>query len=133
MSKFTGILVLGVVVLAGCKTEASQSVGGGDVLAAAGIPGAVAATVLSEQDSTPLVARRVWADATPFASPFPDGRYLAHAAGRQLAVRDLRTGESRLLTEESLWQLEYSSVSPNGELIAYSWWNDAGGIELPSA
>ncbi|UCC82139.1 MAG: PD40 domain-containing protein [Gemmatimonadota bacterium] len=131
MRRAIGILVLGVVALSGCSSEGSRSVdtGEGDLLAA-GIPGAVAATVPADQDSTPLVARRVWADATPFASPFPDGRYLAHAAGPHLAVRDLRTGESRLLTDKSLWQLEYSSVSPDGELIAYSWWNDAGGIEL---
>jgi hypothetical protein len=130
MRSAIGILVLGAFAWSGCKSEASRTVGGGDVLAAAGIPGAVAATALSEQDSTPLVARRVWAGASPFTSPFPDGRYLAYGDGYYLAVRDLRTGESRLLTDKSRRQVEYSSVSPDGELIAYAWWNDAGGIEL---
>jgi Tol biopolymer transport system component len=130
MRSAIGILVLGVVVWSGCSSEGSRSVGGGDVLAAAGIPGAVAATVLAEQDSTPLVARRVWAGASPFTSPFPDGRYLAHGDAGYLAVRDLRTGESRRLTNKSRSLVEYNSVSPDGDLIAYAWRNYAGRIEL---
>ncbi len=131
MRSAIGILVLGVVAWSGCNSEAPRAVGGGEgELLAAGIPGAVAATVSAEQDSTPLVARRVWAGASPFTSPFPDGRYLAHGGGGYLWVRDLRTGESRRLTEQSRRLVEYNSVSPDGELIAYAWWNDAGGIEL---
>jgi Tol biopolymer transport system component len=34
------------------------------------------------------------------------------------------------VTDRSQRLVEYSSVSPDGELIAYAWWNDAGGIEL---
>ncbi|MGD2217031.1 MAG: hypothetical protein PVJ64_09750, partial [Gemmatimonadales bacterium] len=130
MSKGMSILVLGAVVLAGCNPESPRTKAEGDLLAA-GIPGAVAAaTAVAEQDSSPLVARRVWADASPFTSPFPDGRYLAHGGGGYLKVRDLQTGESRRLTEQSRRLVEYNSVSPDGEQIAYAWWNDAGGMEL---
>jgi Tol biopolymer transport system component len=129
MSRMTCILVLGVVAAVGCNAESPRANGEGDLLAA-GIPATVKASNLEKQDSTPLVARRVWAGASPFTSPFPDGRYLAHGGGGYLWVRDLRTGESRRLTDRSQRLVEYSSVSPDGELIAYAWWNDAGGMEL---
>ncbi len=129
MNRMTGILILGVVAAIGCNAESPRGNGDGDLLAA-GIPRAVASTEVAEQDSTPLVARRVWAGASPFTSPFPDGRYLAHGGGGYLAVRDLQTGESRRLTDKSQRLVEYNSVSPDGDLIAYAWWNDAGGIEL---
>jgi len=58
MSKVFGVLTVGVVALAGCNSETSRTVGG-DVLAAAGIPASVTSAALSEQESTPLVARRV--------------------------------------------------------------------------
>ncbi len=131
MRKACGILLLGVVALAGCNSETSRTVGGGDVLAAAGIPGAVAATALSEQDSTPMVVRRVWGgpDVDLFGGVSPDGRYLTFVdwTTGNLAVRELATGEVRLLTDDGSWAepqewAEFSSVSPDGKRVAYRWY-----------
>ncbi len=61
-----------------------------------------------------------------------DGRFLTYTdwdAGN-LALLDLRTGESRLLTNKAIWSEseEYASnsiVSSEQELIAYVWFNEA--------
>jgi Tol biopolymer transport system component len=139
MSKRFAILVLGVVALAGCNSEASRSVGGGDVLAAAGIPGAVASTALSEQDSTPLVARRVWAgpDVDMLGAPSPDGRQLTFVdwSTGDLAVRDLSTGAVKHLTDKGSWSeseefAEASVISPDGRRVAYAWYDGLWTYEL---
>jgi Tol biopolymer transport system component len=130
MRKAIGILVLGVVALAGCNSESSRSAGGGDVLAAAGIPGTVAATALSEQDSTPMVVRRVWGgpDVDLFGRVSPDGRHLTFVDGAgDLAVRELGTGEVRRLTEGGNWMdqwAEDAAISPDGEQVAYVWYRE---------
>jgi len=141
MSKGLGVLVFGVVSLAGCNSETPRTVGGGDVLAAAGIPGAVAATALSEQDSSPMVVRRVWYTNMfdVWVGPPADGRFLPVTEWREdgggaLAVHDLRTGETRRVTPEPApfphGYAESSTVSPDGERIAYSWWSEDKGYEL---
>ncbi|UCC71899.1 MAG: PD40 domain-containing protein [Gemmatimonadota bacterium] len=132
MNKRLPILVLGVVALAGCEPEASRSSGGADVLAAAGIPGAVAASALAEQDSTPMVVRRLWyseGNLEFWGGPSPDGRYLSYVdwSTGDLAVHDFTTGEDSHLTDEaSVDDSEFavlSAFSPDGEWIAYSWEN----------
>lgn len=57
----------------------------------------------------------------------PDGRYLTFAdwtdGPANLAVRDLKTGEIRLLTRDATWNgyAAESLVSPDGKQIAYRW------------
>jgi len=101
MSKEFGVLAIVIAALAGCSSESPRVNAEGDLLAA-GIPGAVAATVLAEQDSTPLVARRVWGgpDVDLFGGVSPDGRYLSFVdwESGNIAVRELATGETRLVT-----------------------------------
>jgi Tol biopolymer transport system component len=134
MNKINGILVLGAVVLAGCNPESPRANGDGDLLAA-GIPGAVASTTLAEQDSSPMVVRRVWySEFADLGSPSPDGTYLTFTDWREdsdgvLAVHDLRTGENRRVTPvpERWGYAGYSTVSPDGERIAYTWWWDDDG------
>lgn len=80
-----------------------------------------------------LVARRVWSgdDVGILGTPSPDGRWLSYvdwAGGGNLGVRDLRTGESRLLTDkEPGWATSdyalYSVFSRDGSRIAFQWWN----------
>lgn len=128
MSKGMSILVLGAVVLAGCNPESPRTGGDGELLTA-GIPGAAAAAV-AEQDSTPMVVRRVWGgqDVDLSGSVSPDGRYLTFIdwSTCNLAVRELATGEVRLLTDEGGWNPdqspEGSAVSPDGRWVVYQWY-----------
>jgi Tol biopolymer transport system component len=69
-----------------------------------------------------LTVRRVWTGNTS-GSISPDGRYLTFVSERNLAVRDLATGESRRLTNLSVGAgefVELSVFSPDGKAIAYS-------------
>ena len=63
-------------------------------------------------------------------APSPDGRYLSftHWETANLAVYDLTTGEKRDLTDEGTWMepdqwADWSTWSPDGERIAYAWFN----------
>jgi Tol biopolymer transport system component len=78
-----------------------------------------------------LVTRLVWegADGVFDNAPSPDGRYISYVdwGSGNLAIRDLKTNTSRLLTNEGTWeeptQSVYSSVwSPDGKQIAYHWY-----------
>jgi len=79
-----------------------------------------------------MVARRIWAgpDADIGGGPSPDGRYLSFvdwSTGGDLAVRDLRTGTNRRVTnkgpESSEWADEGSIFSPDGQQLAYTWYD----------
>lgn len=80
-----------------------------------------------------LVARRVWAgdSVDGIGAPSPDGRWLSFVdwqGGGNLALRDMRTGEVRLLThKEGGWTTEdyalFSVFSRDGSRIAFQWWN----------
>ncbi len=82
---------------------------------------------------TGTVLRKIWADDNTDAGgrPSPDGRFFVYsdrASGGNLAIRDLSTGESRLLTRGKLstthWNAEYAGaaiISPEGKQIAYNW------------
>ena len=56
-----------------------------------------------------------------------DGRYLSFADSPDLAVRDLESGDTRLLTSDGSWGgaamgwPEVSVVSPDARLVAYNW------------
>jgi Tol biopolymer transport system component len=140
MKRMIGILVL-AVMLAGCRSEPQPAADGGQVLAA-GLPISTASASGAEQDSSPMVVRRLlfspW-NLDFSGGPSPDGRYFTFwdfDDTDELAVHDFRTGEDRQLTTwHSLTDSGYagypvqSTFSPDGELVAYSWeappiWND---------
>lgn len=77
-----------------------------------------------------LATHLVWtgADGVFSNAPSPDGRYITYVdwESGNLAVRDLKSNTSRLLTHEGTWQepsqVAYSSTwSPDGKQIAYHW------------
>lgn len=81
--------------------------------------------------------RQVWAgdgvDASGSVSP--DGRYMTFANWMtgDLGVRDLQTGQTRMLTNTGGWEksggvfAQDSVFSPDGKLIAYNWFVPQGG------
>lgn len=141
MSRMTSILVLGVVAAIGCNKEPPHANGDGDLLAA-GIPGAAASTTSAEQDSTPIVVRRVWGgtDVDLFGRVSPDGRYLSFIdwGSGNVAVREIATGETRLVTHDGSSTpgtgpiqstTEGSVMSPDGESLCYDWFRHGEGGE----
>jgi Tol biopolymer transport system component len=92
--------------------------------ARAGLAALAAAGSLSRPPAITL--RRVWAgpEAETPGFPSPDGRYFTFTgASGNMVVRDLATGESRRLTQDSSseWQGEWWGViSPDGKQVAYS-------------
>ncbi len=87
-------------------------------------------TVSLEQDTAKTVTRRVWADAD-LHSVSPDGRYvsLTDWTTRDLAIRDLETGEMRRLTHNNSAPnrglAETSKISRDGRWVAYGWYDNA--------
>jgi Tol biopolymer transport system component len=60
----------------------------------------------------------------------PDGRFLSYVdwSTGDLAVRDLKTGENRRLTNKGSWLdssefAVFSTISPDGKQVAYAWFN----------
>ena len=84
--------------------------------------------------------RQIWADAKTDTSGrvSADGRYLSFTDWDtgDLALRDLETGENRLLTDKGSWSddgnyADWNVLSPAGEQVAYAWFNkDRGFYEL---
>ena len=75
-----------------------------------------------------VTARRLWAgeDADTEGAPSPDGRYLSFVdwtTRGNIAIRDLETGEKRLLTQNAGAEFGYQAVSfsPDGKRVAYLW------------
>ena len=82
-----------------------------------------------------LTTRQVWAgrEVDVGGSVSPDGRYFSYADldTGNVAIRDLLTGEKRLLTSKGAWDKPggyaiLSRISPDGKQIAYDWWSDPG-------
>jgi Tol biopolymer transport system component len=90
-----------------------------------------------------LELRRVWSGSTANlypSSPSPDGRSISEIDWDtgDLAVIDLEAGRMRRVTDKGPWTkspdfAEFSVFSPDGERIAYTWFNGkVGGYEIRS-
>jgi len=81
--------------------------------------------------------RVVWAEAGTnlLGAPSRDGRWLSHvdAASGELALRDLKTGETRILKSSRKGSGEFayfSVISPDSQRVAYAWFNEERFYEL---
>jgi Tol biopolymer transport system component len=79
-----------------------------------------------------LIVRRIWAapEAEIGGTPSPDGRYLSFvdwSTGGDLAIRDLRDGTNRRVTNKGPssdeWVDEGSVFSPDGRQLAYTYYD----------
>ena len=86
-----------------------------------------------------LIVRQVWAGSgvDVLGGLSPDGRHLTFVDWDtgDLAVRDLRTGKNRRLTNKGSWDdssefAEFSVVSPDGKQVAYNWFNKDESFDL---
>jgi Tol biopolymer transport system component len=135
------ILSLGLVALMGCDRNASSRQRA-ETLAAAGVAPSLSGPGHTVQDSSPMVVRRIWStnDFEIWDGPPADGRYLPVTywveEGGVLGIHDLFTGETRPVTADPALQpgayayAEWSTVSLDGERIAYGWWSEDHGSEL---
>ncbi len=134
MRAMIGILILSLTLVV-CSREPRPTADEGQLLAA-GLPSATTSASEAEQDSSPMVVRRLWfvVDNLGFwGGPSPDGRYLSFSDNMtgDLAIHEFSTGENRRLTDASNGEYAWGSAfSPDGELIAYGWTNEAGYDEL---
>ena len=76
--------------------------------------------------------RKVWAnpDTDNSGTPSPDGRFLTYMDQEtgNVAIRELSSGKTHLLTKEGTWEdpMQFtigSAISPNSRQVAYSWYN----------
>jgi len=118
--------------LSTCGSETGQASSEAGTPGESGQVGALG-TYTSEQDSPPMVVRRVWGgrDVNLSGDISPDGGHLTFIDGEgNLAVRDLGTGEVRLLTHDATWYdswqvAEGAAISSDGEQVAYVWYLDS--------
>ncbi len=97
---------------------------------------ALAGPIASAPDRSTLAVRLVWANADVTGRVSGNGRILSFTdweSGGNVAVRDLVTGKTRLLTDtggfgksEGTGFAEPSMPSPDGEQVAYSWAESPG-------
>jgi len=99
---------------------------------------ALGETLASDKEPV-FTTRQLWTgpDVDTQGAPSPDGRYLSFTDWEtgDLAVRDLRTGANRRLTNKGPWEkssenAEFSTWSPDGKLIAYDWYDGKSRISL---
>lgn len=84
----------------------------------------------AQPDTGGIVTRRILEGLEDIfmGSPSPDGRYLSDVDWNtgELAIRDVQTGEMRPITNEASWGegkfAEGSRISPDGQWVAYTWW-----------
>lgn len=84
------------------------------------------------------VARQVLADLEDSEGEISrDGRYLSYVSWDtgDIAVRDLETGDVRLLTDKGPWSESgqfagQSRFSPDGRRLAYTWYDEDGQVDL---
>src|SRR5262249_36636036 len=79
----------------------------------------------------------VWSgpDVTLLGGPSRDGRYLSYVdpGTRNLGIREVATGRSRLLTQKAAGSGEFayfSAISPDSRRVAYAWFNEEGYYDL---
>ena len=89
-----------------------------------------AQTVLEKRD-TEFKIKQIWTapDTDLYGAPSPDGRYLSYVDWRtgDLALFEIATGSKTHLTDDAHWvdpseYAFYSIISPDGKLVAYSWY-----------
>lgn len=99
----------------------------------------VSAVRLEDAASTRPEPRRVWADnaTNTLGAPSHDGRYLSYVDPQtgNLALRELATGQSRLLTskkspEEDEQFAYFSTISRDSARVAFAWFNERGFYDL---
>ncbi len=97
----------------------------------------LAALASTAPSASRIAARQAWSGAAVDAmgSPSSDGRYVSFTDWEtgDLAVRDLREGTTRRLTNNPGWAVssdsaEFSVFSPDGRQVAYTWF-----VEKPPA
>jgi len=97
---------------------------------------AVLTTSVSHKD---IALRQVWTgkDVDILGSVSSDGEYATFTDWNlgNLAIRNLKTGENKPLTNEGTWKgpIQYalfSVISPDGKQVAYGWYNAKGIWEL---
>jgi Tol biopolymer transport system component len=86
-----------------------------------------------------LRIRQVWSgpDASSAGKPSPDGKYLSfvdHSTG-DLAIREIASGKTIRVTSKGSWDNSYefavnSCWSPDGQRLAYAWFNKDSFVEL---
>lgn len=97
-------------------------------------------TALQGPEESELTIRRIWDTTTrgTWGQPSPDGRLLTfnywgeRGENPNLALRDVQTGESRLLIKSDPDSGDYSECavwSPDATQVVYCWWKEAEGIE----
>lgn len=108
------------------------------LLSVAGGP-IVSSAEAGQESVNKMVARQVWTGpgVDILGGVSADGRYLSFVDWEtgDLAIRDLTTGENRRLTNKGSWfqSVEFalfSTVSPDAQQIAYSWFNKDFSFDL---
>jgi Tol biopolymer transport system component len=118
------LLILAAAATVGCRQDSTLR----GSASAASLDAALAAA----PRSAGLDGRRIWTGygADMSGSPSPDGRLISYADWTTpgVGVRDLQTGENRLLVRGSFDPqrvefAEYSVFSPDGGRLAFAWFN----------
>jgi len=130
--EFTVCILVVVSILVGCGPAADQTLSG-DRPTEAGVLGGRPSEDL-EQDSTPMVLRRVWGAkelALRGLSVSADGSYLTYidwAGTNDVMVREVATGEVERLTydgvDEPYETADDARISPDGRQVAYGWYSE---------
>jgi Tol biopolymer transport system component len=132
MNRGIGILICGIVGLLGCEAPGPGTTRDGEAVTVAGVSasGIDSRARGAGEQSTETVVRRVWGRrAVDLAGDVSfDGRELAfvdYDTG-DLAVRNLRTGDIRRLTDKGSWEEsgKYAmtpKMSRDGGQVAYTW------------
>ncbi len=101
----------------------------------------VASTVAVDDHASGMSVRHVW-EVGPNSNVYPsgvsqDGRYISFVdwTAGNLAIRDLNTGTSRMVTKNTSWATlsgwaEESVISPDGKRIAYHWFVEEPGENI---